>query len=127
MQTIHRLLRAPFFWVATALLILGVASNILSGQVDDSAVQNSGPKIMREGTVFKTQRVHCRSNGERLIVELAQGQTFVVLENLAAERILEAIYEDPTDRNWSVSGMVTEFQDQNFLLLNRVNRSSTPQ
>ena len=50
-------------------------------------------------------------------------QAYVVLENQSLERIAKAIDEDPQDRHWKVSGELTEYFDENFLLIDRLERA----
>ncbi len=42
-----------------------------------------------------------------------------VLENRAAERVYRALAENRKSRQWSVSGVVTEFRGKNFLLVTK--------
>jgi hypothetical protein len=48
----------------------------------------------------------------------------LALENLASQRILKAVMNDASDSKWIVSGVVTEFQERNYLMLDRVSRAS---
>jgi len=48
---------------------------------------------------------------------------FRVLENLALERIVEAISQDSSDIRWVVTGVITEFSSQNWLLLTTIVRA----
>lgn len=50
--------------------------------------------------------------------------TYRILENQSLERIVKAIQEDPEDIHWKVSGQLTEFLDENFLLIERTERSA---
>ena len=47
------------------------------------------------------------------------GRRYVALENLNLERIVARITDDPTPRQWLVSGLVTEFRGANYLLIRR--------
>ncbi|MGV3485729.1 MAG: hypothetical protein ACO1RT_15030 [Planctomycetaceae bacterium] len=50
-----------------------------------------------------------------------------VLENLALQRVSDAIAQDSNDVRWIVTGIVTEFSGENWLLLSTVFRApSTP-
>jgi hypothetical protein len=42
---------------------------------------------------------------------------FPALENLALERVARIVSESPDQLQWSVSGMVTEYRGQNYLLI----------
>ena len=46
-----------------------------------------------------------------------------VLENLALQRVVAAISEDSNDVHWTVTGTVTEFGNENWLLLTTILRS----
>ncbi len=46
-----------------------------------------------------------------------------VLENLALQRVVAAISEDSNDVHWTVTGTVTEFGNENWLLLSTILRS----
>lgn len=50
-------------------------------------------------------------------------ESMLVIENLMLERIARAIGEDPQDDYWTVTASVTEFQDQNRLMVLTANRS----
>ena len=50
-----------------------------------------------------------------------------VLENLALQRIVDAIAQDASDVRWTVTGEVTEFAGENWLLLAAVFRAPSSQ
>ena len=50
--------------------------------------------------------------------------SYVLLENLALSRIVDSIRRDPTDDAWIVTGRLTEFGDENYLLLETSRRSN---
>ncbi len=54
--------------------------------------------------------------------------SMIVVENLMLDRIARAIDDDPQDDLWMITARVTEFQDENRLLLLTANRAprSTP-
>ena len=125
MKTVYHLSRVPALWVAALLLTAGLISNLVNGQSQELE-SSSSQRLRREGTKIEQQTVSCRSNGERLVVELrSEKQQVLALENLMAQRILESVTDDPNDRYWSVNGTLTEFQGKNFILLERVNRAKT--
>ncbi len=65
-----------------------------------------------------------RLAGESLTLEAEDDkQTFEALENLALERIVQAVRADSSDKRWLVTGVVTEYRGRNFLLLERVSRA----
>lgn len=79
---------------------------------------------LREGTPVKAENARCENRGDRLIVHLPKVKvSYMAIENLATQRILDALAEDETDRYWSFSGKVTEFRSKNFLILEVVKRA----
>lgn len=91
----------------------------------ESALGERTEQLLREGATVVSQLVTCRSAGDRLLVELPQAALPVVaLENLAAQRILQAILDDTGSEQWVINGSITEFQGRNFILLDRVTRQS---
>lgn len=48
---------------------------------------------------------------------------YLVLENRSLERVAKAIAEDPQDRHWKISGELTEYFDDNYLLIERIERA----
>jgi hypothetical protein len=46
-----------------------------------------------------------------------------VLENLTLQRVADAIAQDPNDVRWTASGVLTEFEGENWLLLSTVFRA----
>ena len=101
------------------------AGGFVLGQADSSEDQPSGGFILREGTQVDSRTAICRSSGDRLILEIDNfPKQIVALENLSAQRVMEALYTDPNDRYWSITGTITEFRGSNFMLLQKVNRDS---
>ncbi|MCM2373882.1 hypothetical protein [Aporhodopirellula aestuarii] len=49
--------------------------------------------------------------------------SMIVIENLMLDRIVRAIKEDPEDDYWTITATVTEFQDENRLVLLTVTRA----
>jgi len=48
---------------------------------------------------------------------------YQVLENLALQRIVDSVSQDPNDLRWTVTGAFTEFSGENWLLLSTVFRA----
>lgn len=74
----------------------------------------------REGTQLKETRGIFRATGDRYTF-FASGDSgrFVVLENLNLDRIARTLDDNPTIGQWLVSGTITEFQGNNYLLIDR--------
>jgi hypothetical protein len=50
--------------------------------------------------------------------------SMIVVENLMLDRIARAIDDDPQDDYWTITARVTEFQDENRLMILTANRAS---
>jgi len=82
--------------------------------------QTPRAKRIREGTAFKDKLVYFRQTNDRTILWTADdNQRFVCLENLALERILTTIQENPARQFWKIDGEFTEFRGENFVLIRR--------
>lgn len=75
---------------------------------------------LREGTELLDQPGTFRLTGDRItfFTDLGRGR-FVVLENLALQRVGRAIEDNPDPLQWLVTGAITEFRGENFLLVHR--------
>jgi len=88
----------------------------------EPAGQLERPKLRhREGTQVVARRGRIERRGDRFVfLGVEPAVQWIVLENLALERILRVIEtEDSDDVEWTVDGMVTEFRGVNYLLLRR--------
>jgi len=80
---------------------------------------------LREGTRLVDQLGHFRMTGDRVAFFTEDGKgRFTGLENLNLQRVAAAIGEQPGKRLWKVTGTITEFRGENYLLLDRVNLES---
>lgn len=133
------MMRAPSWPAIRALLCLGAylaAVALVWSQAPDypqskgdkpaSAVVSDQPpspktgKRIRQGTQLVDQRGVFKMTGQRVTFFSSDGQTrFVGLENLNLERIARAITDSLSRQEWVVSGTVTEYQGDNFLLIKR--------
>lgn len=127
----RRTMRAPAFWFAGIFLIAGIATNLDAEQSTLSSPQEeprtTPEKISREGTRIDSRAVEFRIEGDRLSVQFPDEKgSLISLENLATQRIVKAIMDDPNDKHWVVTGSLTEFQGSNYLLIERVSRVVKP-
>ena len=77
-------------------------------------------KRLREGTVLNERLGRFRSAEAMFwFRDLHDGRELRVLENLALERVARALHELPQTRTWAVTGTVTEYQGENYLLITR--------
>ena len=84
----------------------------------------SAPEKNREGTRVSGLSGRFDEAGRRWTFTSDSGEVaYRVLENQSLERIAKAIGEDPQDRHWKVNGELTEYFDENLLLLDRVERA----
>ena len=125
----------------TVGLIVAIASVITLWEVPGGGAEQTGPQVrrrgaasidaalsdptgkqasrMREGVVLTDVTGTFSALGDRILFQQAgQEHTLGVLENLALERVWKML-DDTRDRQWNVSGTVTEYRGSNFLLLHR--------
>lgn len=84
---------------------------------------------LREGTVITNQLGTFRHEGEGAVFILEKDKELVALPNLSLERITRTLkgFDEPEGVRWTVSGVVTEFNGRNYLLISRaVFKSSVP-
>lgn len=81
--------------------------------------KESGPLRLREGEVLEvTGRLEL--SGDRAIFYPGTEKTGLrVLENLALERITQVLSESRDERQWIVSGTITEYRGANYLLIHK--------
>ncbi len=123
------LLHSPFFWLAGTLVLASIATNLGADESrsksDKEAAKPAAEAIIREGTRVESRTAECRAEGERLVLQMADSKRHITaLENLASQRILKSVMDEPSDNQWIVTGSITEFQGRNFLLIERVSRVS---
>lgn len=93
----------------------GAAS--IDAALSDPQAQNG--LLLREGTELSDELGTFDMVGNRISFKIAdQDMSLQVLENLALERVWKN-FDDARGRQWSVSGMVTEYRDRNYLLIHR--------
>ncbi len=76
----------------------------------------------REGTKVTNRVGHFRTIGDRVVFAFSQdGQQFEapVLENLMLDRVWRVLGESSEPMPWLVSGTVTEYRGDNYLILSR--------
>lgn len=93
----------------------------LPGSADSgAAAQVPGPTRLREGTALRGLIGTIRLVGERWTLFLTQrDERYILLENLALERILRTNASFNEAPDWTVDGTVTEFRGQNYLLIEK--------
>jgi hypothetical protein len=78
-----------------------------------------GQQRLREGELVElTGKLEL--SGDRATFHPQEGrQPLRVLENLALERITRVLSESRDDRDWLVSGVVTEYRGANYILIHK--------
>ncbi|WP_203545333.1 hypothetical protein [Candidatus Laterigemmans baculatus] len=100
------------------------ASNPLHGSSPLRSVAKGG-ELSREGTRVAGLVGTFREIGRRWTFIADDDQaSYRLLENQTLERICRSIQEDPYDIRWKVGGELTEFMDENFLILDHAQRAA---
>ena len=130
-----RFLRSPAIWVIIASCSIAVFANLTSdtGINANTLMASDRPSLaqmakedtaMREGTPMVDVKGRLRKQGERYqFVEEVSNKAFKCLENLCLQRIAMNQQDDERKVIWLVSAKVTEFNSENFLLLEKAVRS----
>lgn len=80
--------------------------------------------VMREGTPLTEVKGRFKKQAERFqFVEDGTNKSFKCLENLCLQRIAANQQDDDRKVVWLVSAKVTEFNSENFLVLEKAVRS----
>ena len=118
------------FWLVTLVGLAAIGSNLTAG---DGASRGEGlpvesaqepVRLLREGARVESKMMVVRSAADNLIFESEDDkQSLEALENLALERVMQAVRADSSDKRWLVTGQVTEYRGRNFILLERVSRA----
>lgn len=96
------------------------------GSTLEMDVEDASGQLRREGTQLRDERGHFELNGTRVIFVSAEEKTrFIGLENLNLQRISQILDGEFAKVEWIVSGLVTEYQGANYLLLLRVSKATS--
>jgi hypothetical protein len=102
-------------------------SSVLS-RANDSGdkLQGNDKKLdLREGGEITNQAGYFHASGNRLAFESADNKrSFIALENRNLERVAQAVAENAKQLEWIVSGTISEYRGENFLLVNRAELKS---
>jgi len=130
-----RLLRSPALWVILAASILAIFTNVV---VDNRISanpnsENDRPPLsqmakeesaLREGTQLNEVKGRFRKQGDRFQFTEDGGQkSFKCLENLCLQRISVNQQDEDRKITWLISAKVTEFNGENYLILEKAVRS----
>ncbi|QEG39947.1 hypothetical protein [Roseimaritima ulvae] len=94
------------------------------GDVSGADPPDKASRREREGSLVRNVRGRFAEVGRRWAFTTEDGRTsYKVLENLALQRVVKAVRQDADDNRWAVHGTLTEFGDDNYLLLRAVTRA----
>lgn len=95
----------------------------------DQAGDRDQQEMLREGSRLELTG-YFKSTGDRMTFYAMEEEREVrlrALENLALQRIARVMSETPTQLEWNISGTITEYRGNNFLLVTKaVLRSRAP-
>ena len=136
-----RVVRSPAFWVVLLSTCIAVVANVH----DRSGFGGSNPTladdrpslakmageitVLRESTGVSELRGRFRKLGERYLFEedantnTAAKRPLKCLENICLQRVVAAMQNEDRKQLWLVTARVTEFNDENFLLLEKAVRT----
>lgn len=91
----------------------------------ESSLSDDLANLRREGTHLREERGRFEYSGDRMTFTATDRKTrFVVLENLNLQRIVQILSGSGDSLQWTVNGVITEFQSMNFLLVTRATRAT---
>ncbi|MCY2983158.1 MAG: hypothetical protein NTY15_05910 [Planctomycetota bacterium] len=129
-----QVLKSSSFWVILTALVLAAYVN-LSGELNQSntimasdrpslAQMSKQDSLMREGTPLTDIKGRFKKQGDRfLFVEDGTTKFFKCLENLCLQRVTTNLQDDDRAATWLISAKFTEFNDTNYLLVEKAVRS----
>lgn len=87
------------------------------GTVEEGKIKK---KRLREGTIIKDKLARFYITGNRVTMHLDDGsERYICLENVNLDRIIKHMREHPAQRLWKIDGMMTEYQGDNFILIQK--------
>ena len=125
--------QGPRQWFGVSVLTVAVVSlyQAHSGLLAQTPIAESSsgkPKDrVREGTELQDVLGTFRLTGDRATFYPADGTgKFGGLENQTLERVATVIAADPASMEWLVTGTITEFRGNNYILLTRAILKAKP-
>lgn len=135
---ILRVFRVPAFWVIFISLAIATVVNVgeQSGYLHNTSSNAIGedrpslakmatePTIMREGAALTDVKGKFRKIGDRFcFTEDGGNVTYKCLENIGLQRVVASMRNEDRKLIWLVTAKVTEFNEENFLLLEKAIRT----
>ena len=145
-----RILKSPAFWVILLAFALALATNVSNrfswlgsntAQAEDrpSLVKMAtGSPLLHEGAIFTEVKGQFRKNIFKVkenegktgleierydFVDDENHRSYTCLENICLQRVATAMHGETGAITWVISAKVNEFNDENFLLLDKAVRS----
>lgn len=111
----------PSSRITSGRMASGVMASSPAGDAASREGSEKRQRRYREGTRMVDRMGYFQSTGDRLAFYTQDDeQRFPALENLALERVARVIGESTSDgMQWSVSGVLTEYRGENYLLVTR--------
>jgi len=89
---------------------------------NDSASHQEDDRPIREGTEVVDQPGSFKLVGDRALFLTNDGKhRWCTLENLGLERIVRTVADSPEQLEWNVTGTITEYRGNNYLLIRRAS------
>jgi hypothetical protein len=110
-----------------ASIIATVVTASLSIAKDDAAATPARGHRIREGTLLTEVSGKFEAIGDRANFVFADsGESVHVLENLALQRVARVLPQIQPGTQWTINGVVTEFNSENYLLLTKAVQIGRP-
>lgn len=133
MSRFTSIFRSPAFWVVAVASGLAAAANWTpNGNQYENLRADEPPKsseddrkklLLREGTQLDDVKGRFTQAGDRtLFIEDGTNRTTKCLENLWLQRIVSSQKNDRSI-TWQVTGKVTEFEGENFLIIELASKN----
>lgn len=131
-----RIVCLPAFWMIWGLLLVTSYVNFRSVPVTAPAhasatsdhlmrLRNANPRsLQREGSTIDSRRGKFEiGSGRTKFVDAANGSAYICLENLTLQQATATATKAQSTNDWIVRGTLTEFDGNNYLLIDRAIRA----
>lgn len=110
----------------TLLAWCGERPRLLAAGGPDESASDATPKLKlrREGTQLQDEPGRFVVSGSQATFVAADGASYIGLPNLNLERVEKITASSPGSGEWLVTGIVTEYQGANYLLISRARRKA---
>ncbi len=130
-----RVLTSPAFWVIVVVGCLAVFANlgaqsglhsnaVMGGERPSLSQMAKEESVLREGAVLADVKGRFKKQGERFVfTDEATNKSYKCLENLCLQRLTANQMDDDRKVIWMISAKMTEFNNENFLILEKSVRT----